>query len=419
MPVDRMHSEFSTPGINAVSLLSAACGWIALLLLLAWYVFPRVPIVDESVHIAQAQMFASGDWRIHPALSTWPTINLIVSAAVLLPGVDPIGAGRTVIAVFGVIAAAGLFAVSSHFSRDFALTRTFQYVSLPIVLPYCCLVYTDIPALAAILWMMYGALRLRVGLFCASALLAIAFRQVNLVWAMVGIALFAYQMRVVGEVKRAQSYVPLAAFAILICVIWGWIVWSVGGIALTPITQEAHVFRPRGIPNIEFAIGLGGLLFLPVLATTGPRVYAFVKTPKGFTILLLATAFVAFTFIVKHRYNTDPRVTTFVRNWLLAGISQQPWRWVFALFVVTSAIGFVFLRFARGAEALKVPLYIAGALSVLPFALIEHRYYLPLFAMLAAMRQPLSATVEYSQLTYSIVLSFGLICFVVQSHWFL
>ena len=38
-------------------------------------------------------------------------------------------------------------------------------------MPYCALVYTDIPALSALLWMLYGILKRRPVVFCAAPVL--------------------------------------------------------------------------------------------------------------------------------------------------------------------------------------------------------------------------------------------------------
>lgn len=381
---------------------------------------PATPIADETVHLAQARLFATGQWRIHPHISTWPTINVVIAGALKVVPLEPLLVGRAVVAIFAIVAAAGFAAVTMCFGNTAPLTRTLQFFALPIVLPYCALIYTDVPALAAILWLVYAALTQRLILFAVCTVAAIAFRQVNILWLFVGVALYWHQAKVLDSPLSRGQRLFLILFTVLVCAAWASIVSAVGGIALTPTTQTAHVLRARGIPNIEFAIAVGGLLFLPVLSITGPAVWCVLKTRAGLVAWLTAALLVGLTFSVKHSDNTDPAVIhAYLRNWFLARVTVFPWRWVFAGFVATSAFAFVQLPFARRAAPLKWPLYAVGVLSVLPFHLIEQRYYLPLFALIAAARAPQTSRVEILQLCYASALTAAIIVLIAKYNWFI
>jgi hypothetical protein len=179
-------------------------------------------------------------------------------------------------------------------------------------------------------------------------------------------------------------------------------------VALTPATQESHLLRPRGLPNIEFAVGLGGFFFLPVLASSGPRLIALFKHPRWIIALTILTAFVGLTFLVKHSYNTDPGVIdSFLHNWVLYEITHSALLWAFALCVAGFAIAFAYFPLQREVASLKVPLFAVAAIYLLPFWLIEPRYYIPLYALFSLFRRRVSMPLERVQLALSFCLSVG------------
>ena len=381
---------------------------------------PARLIADEVVHVAQAQAFASGNWRIYPYLSTWPTLNVIVAAPLALLGSESLTAARATVASLALLAIVGFYLLAAHFDRQSAALRTAQFFLLPIVLPYCGLVYTDIPALAAILWMFYGALTQRFAMFAVAAVLAIALRQTNIVWFAAGLASYAYTLHGSAPTRSARQRVPLAALALGVILGWTATVWYRGGIALTPETQAVHGFGLAGLPNIEFAIGLGGALFLPILASTSARFSEAMRRPRWAILFAGILLFVGVTFAAEHPYNADPAVIDeFLHNRLLYEIAQPPPRWVFALVVAVAAFGFALLPVVERAGSFKIPLYAFGAASLLPISLIEQRYYLPLFALVWAIRAPASAPLERTQLALNILLTIAVLVAMARSAIFL
>jgi hypothetical protein len=384
------------------------------------WLLPSHPIVDEEVHFAQAQMFANGNWQIHSSLSTWPTINVVVAVPLAVLGGDSLTAARAVIAMFAILAVVGFFSLCTHFDPAGAGRKTAQFFLLPIVLPYCGLVYTDIPALAAVLWMTLAALKQRFAIFSIAAVAAIAFRQVNIVWFVAGVALYAHELHRSESGARQRRMAQIAILGIGVAAAYALIIWVRGGIALTAETQASHALGPNGLPNIEFAIGLGGVLFAPILWSTRKRFLNFLRTP-GWAILFFGLLlFVGYTFVVRHLFNTDPSlIDGFLRNRILFAITHTWLLWLFAVVVATAALGFCLLPFCRGAEMFKIPLYAIGLGALLPLGLIEQRYYLPLFALLWVFRAPVSETLERVQLALSAILAFAAVAMISMSDVFL
>ena len=381
---------------------------------------PGSPIVDESVHYAQAQMFARGEWHIHEALSTWPTINLAVAAAIRLSGLESLTVARATVALFALLGVVAYYKLAAHFDSPSAICKTAQFFLLPIVLPLCGLVYTDIPALAAIFWMFYGAVKKSALVFCAAGLLAVAFRQTNILWLLAGCAFYAYLLR--SNRSTWRSILPLLAFAVITSAVWVLVIRATGGVALTPVTQGTHVLQARGLPNVEFALGLGGILFLPIMASLGPRMRLLFLHRRSAVIgvVVLLTIAIALTFNVSHPYNTEPTLMRYlVRNRLLHEISDDTLRWFFALVVALSALGFALFPFWPRTKNLRIPFFAVVAASLLPFWLIEQRYYLPFYALFNLLRQPLNPRFERAQLLYNVTLAGAALWLIIGNDMFL
>jgi len=383
-------------------------------------ILPSEPIADEVLHFGQAQVFAHGGRTIHPLLSTWPTMNLVVAAPLAVLGSDSLLVARATIAAFALLAVVGFYTLAAHFDQPGAAMKTAQFFLIPIVLPYCGMVYTDIPALAAILWMTHAAVNRRFALFAVASLFAIACRQINVVWFAAGFALYASELHRNDRENWARRLMPLAVFGVGVIIAWALIVMTTGGIALTSAAQEAHYLSPRGLPNIEFAIGLGGILFAPILWSTRARVLEAMRKPRWAALLVAILLFVGFTFAVTHPYNTDVSVIEdFLRNRILFEITHTSMRWAFAVLVALAAFGFALLPFNRGAAHLRIPLYAIGAAALLPFGLVEQRYYLPLFALIWAFRAPASEILERAQLALSAILSMAVLALITKLGVFL
>ena len=70
-------------------------------------------------------------------------------------------------------------------------------------------------------------------------------------------------------------------------------------------------------------------------------------------------------------------------------------------------------------STVQMAIFLASALYLLPFSLIEQRYYLPMFTLLAAFRMPQKIRWEWAQLLWSLALSSVLLYHIVYKGRFL
>ena len=380
-------------------LLVVGCAALAGLL----FSLPPRPIHDEAIHFAQAQAFARGDWQVRSDLAIWPTAHLLLAGVLAIAGSDSLLAARATIALCALLAAFAFHAIAAHHDARTAAMKTAQFAFLPIVLPYCALVYTDIPALSALLWMLYGILKRRPAVFCVAGVLAVALRQSNIVWLVAGWAMYLQQAKEGESRARLHAVTLVCALALLA---WLACVAALGGIALGDASRPPRVVVP-GLPNVEFAIGLGGFLFAPLFGGIVVRIVSGAQSRRWWIAAASIAAVVALTFSVEHRFNTAPTlIAHYLRNRLLFAITHSdPVRLLFAGWTAISALAFAHFPFVPPLRRLKGPLYVVAALSVLPFELIEQRYYLPFYACFMAMRAPLSDRAEWIQLAMSVCLT--------------
>ncbi len=136
--------------------------------------------------------------------------------------------------------------------------------------------------------------------------------------------------------------------------------------------------------------------------------------------MVAASVFVAVSFDVRSPYNAEPEIVdSFLRNRILFWITHTSLQWVFALLVALAAFSFAIFPFTNGAARLKAPLYLVGLGGLLPFEVIEQRYYLPLFALFWAVRAPAPKPVERLQLLLNISLTVAAFRMFVSSEVFL
>ena len=410
----------------AAPLLLVACALAALLWLL-----PDKMIGDESVHFLQAKMFAHGEWTIHPALATWPTTNALVALFMKVAGSEALWVARAVISLFALLAAVAFARLAACFDPADAPMRTLQFFLLPVVLPYCGLVYTDIPALAALLWMFAAAMRGEPVGFCAAGLLAVAVRQSNIFWLLAGTAAYLHQAQYRSGISQntAVGFLPgwrvlrqqvrVLAFVAFVLAVWLVVVACNGSVTLGPATQDSHLMKPRGLPNMEFLMGLAGLLFAPLLVPGWRRFREALHPLRRMVVLLAVAAFIAATFAVKHFDNTDvAAVEAFLRNRVLHAIVHNGLLWPFAFFAALSACCLASLPMHEEAGRRWLFWLVCG-LYLLPFWLIEQRYYLPVFALFWAARKPVGRSVEWLQLGWGALLSAAVLWMIVSRNMFI
>jgi hypothetical protein len=355
--------------------------------------FPKnQPLVDEYVHWADVQSFAKGGGRATSGSAIWPTSSAIIGWTLAVLGqASNIVAGRLAVAVFGLLAMFGFYEIAKDFDANSARLRTAQFFLSPVVLPFCALVYTDIPALSCLLWSAVGAVRRKPWLMIGAGLLACAIRQNEITWFVALAGLLGWLILRNSEKIRIVHCV--AAGGVVLA--WLGAVYLQQGVASSAATRADHPLALKGIPNIWFALAAAGLIYLPYF------LYRLFEERVGAPVWQYSVLgiLVTLTFEVTHQFNLN-QPTYFIRNYLLHLTQSVTGMGVFVVIVTTMAVLVWRIPLLIELKMIRVPFLVFCALSVLPFWVIEQRYYLPMYALFWAMRPPIDRRFEYVQLAF-------------------
>lgn len=421
-------------------------GWLAsaftfylCALILTQLMLPDRMLSDEHVHWLQVLRFAAGDWRVDPWLSTWPTMNALVSLPVRLLANSELWVGRATIACSALVAFAGMFALQRviqgpQVSGHQAALQVLQFMLAPITLLFSVLVYTDLPALAALLWAAYGAVTGRRALLLVAGAATVAFRQSHIIWFVALVFWFLHeQLRadltahpdwflwqkvraVVVLAVRQERAVLLATLGMM--ALWMLIVQWSGGVAYGANTRAGHFLRLAGAPNACFSMVVALIVFLPVYASVlWQRRRAIAR--RHILIAALLLVLIAWLFEATEPGNVHPAAQVLWRNRILSLLQDPVGRVVMDIACLLGLYASATMAVAPAARAARVGALLFGLLYVLPFGLIEQRYYLPMLALLWSFRAAQSTTVEWFQLAWSLLLSALLLQQVVVAERFL
>lgn len=379
---------------NALALLIALAlpiGWWATLTLTE-----KGLIADEKDHHAYVELLTRGRWQDDSPISVLPVFHLLAAEAVYLPG-----ASLPAVRLFSVAMAIGLVLVSALLSARFGNTA-WGFVAVvvvinPFVLPYCSLVYTDVPALtlvvSAVALHAYGA---RWGAMSV-LLLASLVRQTSLLWLPYFIACDLFVARRSSswrELLRIRSLVEFSPYAVyLLCMLLA--IW----LSHTLILNKHMSNTPRlTFAQIHTFLVTVAVLWLPLW------IEQFASASRGWfgrvamhgrcwAVLATAAGIASIVFDNSHPWNGDPK---YLRNqYLNLMTTSELLRLLTSALILLTAIGMVELirRSPDRARWLVFAAACAGFIGV--HWLIDPRYYmipLSMITILAALttRQSLS-----------------------------
>ncbi|MEO7252671.1 MAG: hypothetical protein ABIZ64_00360, partial [Casimicrobium sp.] len=307
------------------------------------YGLPNHMLADEYVHWPQALRFAQGDWHIDPWLSTWPTMNFVVSCVLRVFRAEQLWVGRLVIVVFSLVAFAGFLRLANAVETPARIdTRArdimaLQWFTNPLMLLVCTVLYTDVPALAALIWAAVGVVERRRALFLVAGIATVMFRQTHLVWFATLLAWhLALTWQALPDSSEDSVFKQLAevvsterwTLAVGAIAVLGWlvVVATTGGIAFGVNTQPAHHISAGGVPNEFFAMAVWATAFAPLaLGTlltefTGPNGRRTALATVGVAVAVMALA--ALFFEATQPGNTHPATMALIRNQALQTLNH-------------------------------------------------------------------------------------------------
>jgi alpha-1,2-glucosyltransferase len=372
---------------------------------------------DEVYHYAQIHLFLQGDLRILDRyLTTIPGYHAVVALLLRVTGQDSLGAARAANALLGLVAAAGFLALRRRLWPGTEALATAQFLVLPILAPLFFLVYTDVLALALVLW---AFVAMQAGRHRGSALAllgVVLVRQNDVVWCGLAALVAAWPLlRERGGAAAGALVARLWPYAIPIIAFLAFWAWN-GSISLSHEQAALHPLTLR-LGNPFFALLLAAVL-LPLQTLQGLRTYAIDARARPWLLAVPAAVFALYWwgFHADNLYNTA--LPDFLpRNALLLKLDHQPaWRAIAGGVIVLAACGL-------GHTALRP----RGALWLYPFAalflaaswLIEQRYAVVPMVLWLAFREQSSRRIEYATLALWLVLAVWIFMGVAAGRFFL
>ena len=379
---------------------------------------------DEGFHTPQIWAFFSGDYKIETSLTVLPVYHAIIAGVLKAVGHFSIPFARFVHLCISCLALPVFWHICTllkHPDRD---TRTLQFLLMPIILPFFSLIYTDLPALLAILLTVLYTLKKNYAASALFALLAIFMRQTNLIWvAFCGVL-------IIGEhwphlfVRRwdsfKQEFLPLFLKLLpyaLTSVAAGCFFYFNGGVAV----GDSHQHRISiNLSNLYFLLLLCFVFFLPYNLASTEKIFNLLKD-NGKIWYGLAMCFVIYmaTYSNSHQYNSFG-LSFYLRNVVLHYTVEFPVAKALTFFPIAwSALAFYLLAKESPQKWRMWVLYLFMIISVVPLPLVEQRYYIVALVMFLAFKPSTSALADRFCLFMYLPMSAALLYFISQAKLFL
>lgn len=396
-------------------LLGILCGalYVAAILAMRWI----PPLTDEITHYAQIWLFAQGQWRVLPELTTIPGYHLL--AAVVLEALHGVSLqdARLLGAAFGLFATAGFHALRARLWPGTQTLATAQFLALPILAPLFFVVYTDVLAIGLLLWAAWANVDRRHWLAAALLAALVAVRQHEIVWGGL-FALFAVPRLDLRSALRhwretAWALLPYALPLACFLAFWGWN----GSISLSHSQSALHPDFSLHAGNVLLALVVIGVL-LPLQTAQGfaRAAQAIARRP----VLALAPLVLLFGFWFCFRADNPYNGALpdfYLHNRLPVLIEHRPWIRSIAAIVATLAACALAATRVRPARARW--LFAFAALFLAASWLVELRYVAVPLVLWLAMREHRSRTVEMATLALWLALAVWIMDGIVAQRLFL
>lgn len=372
---------------------------------------------DEGFHAPLIWEFYRGDYLAYSrnkVVTTPPTYHLILGTIMRAFGFYSVHILRlinTCGAAFSIMAFCKI--VRRYYPHEAAM-RSAQFFFMPIIFPFFFLIYTDIWALLALLWMIYFCLMERHLVAGMWGFVAMLLRQTLIIW-----ILFCFLLVVFKIWERRQASQPdnrdakqvapyVALGALFLAFVW----WN-RGVALGDRSNHAIALN---VTNLYFFLLLAGILLLPYNLAQAKKIISLMKVPLVPLLLCLGFLIYVSTFKVTHPYNS-PQMNAFLRNQLLALLTSN--RWALYTSYIPVALMVLSLVGTRLPEKRFYAIYLFIAVSIVFLPLIEQRYYIPGLALLVALREQSSRGSELCMLASYQILSIAISYGIAQQAFFL
>jgi alpha-1,2-glucosyltransferase len=394
--------------------LIAGCFAVPALLLL---VFP-LRMADEGYHLYQINLFLSGEFGVDAAITMIPTYHLVIARIATLLGLESDVQIRLIsFSVALTLCFAFMSLVRSARDEDSISNYlgTSQFILFPILFPFFFFVYTDTWALLFVILGFDRLYRQQLLLSALFFIIAMLIRQTNIIW--MGMAWLLYIL------DNRRTTIDVSTFILVLKETWLFAVGLIGFIlfvywngSIAMGDKDLHTVS-LSLSNVYFSLLLFFLLFLPLNLANINKIRSLLKeNPRIWILIAISLPVFWNTYFIDHYYN-GPQLWFYLHNRLLFWTtSNEVLKLLTFVAISWSVLSLVVTKLLKRSQYL---LYIFAAASILPFPLVEQRYYLVSMALFMAFRERQSILVESSLIVIYLVTCSWLVWGIYQAYFFL
>lgn len=382
----------------------------------------KTVVADEGFHNPQIWAFFHGHFTPSEHITVPPTYHALIAALLKIFGFFSTELARFVHLLVCSLLVPVLYMISRHFEHKNNDYRVLLFLTMPIVLPFFSILYTDIPALLLVSLSFLFTVKKRYILASLAGAVAIAMRQPNVIWVAfcASFVLADFFMRdgwrnplslrgpeVFRLLPRVAPYGLVIVTALFVFYLRKNV--AVGDTSMHQVTLN--------LSNLYMFLLLSFLFFLPYHVVYFPRIIRCLSNSYAVWVLLfLGLVVYAFTYSNSHPYNTIG-LAHYYRNVVLHYTVTITWL-KFLVFMPMAISAFTYYFFWKDSKASDktslLLIYVFGLISFVPLPMVEPRYYLTALALIAVSRPSLRSDLDLGCLFMYIPLS-GLLLFLISN----
>ena len=375
---------------------------------------------DELFNFRQISRFRQGDISMEPLMNVIPGYHAVVALALLASGRTGLFSARLVSTLISAAAVLVFYLLAWKVDGRSALVRTLQFAFFPIIFPFFPLVYMDVLALLLLLLGFYLVLCKRYALAGLAGIFSVLARTNNISW-LAFLFVFMLYTEYGFDWRAPFRRAELTRFLRFTWTFWiGFALFALflylnKGIAIgDKSTQPLFKFE---LGNIYFLLFLFLPLFLPFVLANTRRIGRLVWQQKwALAALLFLFGIFLLTFHNTHPYN-NVLPDYYVRNALLMA-ADKSFIWKLALFIPI-ALSLLSLGVTRLQQKSFYWLYPFTLLSLIPFWLVEPRYYFVPYSLFILMQERRDGRLEWLAAGYNLALALLLLYLIYSKILFI
>jgi len=377
----------------------------------------KVPLIqDEYFHFDQIERFINSDYSINTLLMTVPGYHLLISVIARIIQVKSLLEVSVIAWLINLTVIPIFYLTARNIELKSALIKTLEFSFFPLIFPFLQLIYTDILSLTLVLTAIYLMNKKRYQLSGLVITLSMLVRQNNIFFLLlINIWMFVNKngnrinrKNIVTHISDSKTFI-FGGIALLVFYKLN------SGFLVSAYARSYLHWTFSNLGNFYFLLFLFFFLFLPINLYNFPKIINLIRENKLIIPgMILAYIFFMKTFVNDHPFN---QATWFLRNYLLV---------VFASSIFMKSLFFLLAFYAalsiagnRLQEKKWLVIYPFIFLYLLPYWLIEVRYYFIPIALFMLGRKTAPKYIEYAALAIYVVISLFFVNGIANFRFFL